>query len=271
MSVYSGLSIIQIGSRKYGVYLEESDWDYMVIIPESRVQSFLDGWKDAKITEFPNPKRYRVKGIPPTVDHVIEGSPPDGVYDLTVVPKPDGMSDNRFIKENWRIYWMIHISDIPPEHEKELKERLLYIKKWAKDNNVYGGAYPGGIAYFLYTLNTILKGYDRKTTYSQLYQRCLYYHSEYKYTHITYMADASFNHMRDIIKGTIREYKYRYLIETNQSEETLHASKYLLNDMKNAYIDNDCILYSSYDVSEKIERWIEDLHRYNIKATFRKL
>jgi hypothetical protein len=33
------------------------------------------------------------------------------------------------------------------------------VKRWAKENGVYGGAFPDGISYFIFTMATITCGY----------------------------------------------------------------------------------------------------------------
>lgn len=271
MSIYRGINPIQIGSRKYGIYDEDSDYDFVLLVPQSRVRAILDAWSDAEISEYKNPFRYRIAGFAAKGSgRAIPGVPVDATYDITLVPKPDNMPDDRFLTENWRIYWMIHITDIDDEIRPEMIARLTQIRKWAKDNKVYGGAYPGGVSYLIYARNTILKGYTRNLAFKMLYKKCLYYHPEYQYTHVSHMSDKNFEYMRKLLTGESlsgEAYPFIYTITSPTLDNAVRNARYLLDKVEDAYIMNDGIIRSKRDIRSVVDTWIDELRSYNIAAT----
>lgn len=255
-----------LGPRKYGIAEEGSDYDFLLIIPESKAKDILPMWEDADIIEYsstpdlsamlPVNAGYRIKGIANenTASYL---SIPTGVhYDILVITRPDKIPDSNFILTDISLYSMISMDDITSN--TDFKSRFAAIRKWAKSNNVYGGVYPGGTGYIIYTLNTLRKGYSLEKSLKMLSNKCLYYSDVYKYKHVSYVSDRSFRHMENIIRGRVVPGSYQYSIRSKYQEEVLQLAKKLLDtSLEIQYISNEGIIHASSDISDDISKWSE--------------
>lgn len=271
-------SLHLIGSRRHGVNEDDSDYDYLLIVPESKVPDTLSLWRDADIIEytnipdlsaiFPIDIGYRIKGISNEDTANILSTPVGILYDVLVIPRPDRTSDSSFILENVSLYRMLKADNAvyaSKEVHSDLKDRVKTIRLWAKNNNVYGGAYPDGTGYFIYTMNTMKKGYSCNKSLHMLYTRCLYYCDEYKYRHISYVAEKSLKHIYNILCGTVKKGSFQYQVMSNRMEEVLRLSKKLLDETPTImYIENSGIIHSSSDTADSIEKWSEWLQSLGI-------
>lgn len=272
-------SLHLIGSRRYGVNEDDSDYDYLLIVAESKIPDILSIWKDADIIEYTNtpdlsttlPVRigYRVKGITNEYISSILSIPVGSLYDVLVIPRPDRISDSNFILENNNLYRMICTEDTiqyTKSINPDLKDRVKTIRTWAKKHGVYGGAYPDGMGYFLYATNTIEKGYSHDKALRMLSTRCLYYHNEYKYKHISYVSDKSLKHIGNILSNRVVPGRYQYQVLSSRMEEVLRLSKRVLDETPGImYIENTGIIHASSDVSDEVSKWSEWLQSLGIE------
>lgn len=260
---------ILIGSRKYGVNEEDSDYDYLLIVPESKISDALSVWRNADIIEYTNTPDlsatlpvdagYRIKGIADNDTANILSTPPGAIYDVLVITRPDTIPDTNFILSNVNLYRMLRIGDsIHPDTSiyGDLKARLRAIRSYAKDNSIYGGAYPDGMGYLIYTINTMKKGYTLEKSLKMLSTRCLYYHDEYKYRHVSYVSDKAFKHIANICNNKVKNGVFQYQIVSKRIDEVLRLSKKLADNCQGMmFIDNNGVIHASTDIAESIKEW----------------
>ena len=227
MHVYDGITPITVGPRRYNISHEYINYAYLLLVPRDKVIDILTLWRDKEITEMTSLRGYRIRGIlqegdsrniissknvpsidtnansPTKVSKDDRGNNPgadtitsEKAYDITVIPMPEGMSEDKFIHENWDIYWFINMIDVP--NRKKLRARFLHIIRWAIDNDVYGGDYPDSMGYLIYAANTINKGYSHDKAVNAIHQRCLYFHHVFKYSLISHVPTSSLKRMRDL-------------------------------------------------------------------------
>jgi len=255
---------ILIGSRRYGVNDEDSDWNYLLIVPESKIHSIISTWGDNLHSADTG---YRGRGIITEEMSNILHAPVGAQYDVIMLPRPDTMTDSRFILENINVYRMIRIDKvISPNMDADcdLKSRLRAIRTWAKTNNVYGGAYPNGTGYLIYAINTMKKGYSVEKAIKMLSTRCLYSHDEYKYKLVSYVHDRSYKYMADVYANRVNKDTYQYQIVSNCTIEVLRHSHQLLDSNSNImYIENNGIIHSASDAYDDIKVWC-DMHNVDV-------
>ena len=269
---------ILIGSRRYGVNEEDSDYDYLLIVPESKISDVLSVWGNADIVEYintpdlsatlPVEAGYRIKGIANDDTASFLHTPLGALYDILVVSRPDIIPDSNFILENINLYRMLRMDEIIPSNMNincALKDRLRAIRIWAKKNDVYGGVYPDGMGYLIYAINTLKKGYSTEKSIKMISTRCLYFHDEYKYKHISYVHEKAFKHMTNVYNNKVKEGIYQYQIMSKHMEEVLRLSKKLFDHIPNImYIENNGIIHSSSDISDDIKVWSDWLQNLDI-------
>lgn len=116
------LGPILIGSRRFGVHEEDSDYDYLLIIPNSEVPSVLSSLSESDIIEYSNTSEtslftpfrigYRIQGISSGEVPYIGKLPKGSIYDICIVPRPDNISDSRFILENLNLYRLLYVIEL---------------------------------------------------------------------------------------------------------------------------------------------------------------
>lgn len=168
---------------------------------------------------------------------------------------------------------MIHITDmagLTDTQKDELRTRLTQIKKWTKDNGVYGGAYPDGISYFIFAMTTVQNGYRRDDIWRLLHQKSMYYHTEYKYSHIQYVSDRHFDVIR---RKTNLSFSYmtdqcthHYQLSSPKMSAVLRSHKYLYEKEPIVssrdlliFMENEGTIYSSHDVYNAVLSWVGEL------------
>lgn len=65
MNIYKDINPILIGSRAYGVFDEDSDYDFLLLVPSNQVSTIISFWLEGEIfniTPLENPKRYNIIG-----------------------------------------------------------------------------------------------------------------------------------------------------------------------------------------------------------------
>lgn len=274
------LDPILIGSRKHDVNEDDSDYDYLLIVPESRVSDTLSMWTNADIIEYVNTPDlsatlpinagYRIKGITDDNTASLLSTPIGSLYDILIVLKPDIIPDSNFILSNINLYRMICMYESIPyiDHnytDNDIKMRLRSIRSWAKIHGVYGGVYPDGMGYLIYAINTMRKGYTLSKSIKMISTRYLYYDDEYKYGHISYVSDKSFKHMSNIVNGRSTLGKYQYQILSARMDEVLRMARKLLDECKCiSHIDSSGIIHASSDVSESLSSWSSWLQSLDI-------
>lgn len=265
------LDPILIGSRKYNVNEDDSDYDYILIIPESKVSDILSLWKDGDIREYVNSSStlpleisYRIQGISNREISEILHIPENVEYDLLLIIRPDNISNTGYIMENVNLYHMINIYT-KYSSNMNIRKRLKLIRKWTKSKGIYGGFYPDGFAYLIYVINTFKKGYTDEMSLKMLGTRCLYSHEEFKYKHISYVSDNAFKHIHLLCQEKDQEEKYQYQIISTCMNDVLKLGKKLCDDSHvYMYISQDGVIHSSSDISDDIQRWKKWLEEYHI-------
>lgn len=275
------LEPILIGSRKFGIHEDDSDYDYLLIVPDSRISDVLSSLKDADITEYSNRCNkslfvpfhigYRIRGISSGDVPFIGNIPKGSTYDIHVIPRPDIVSDSHFILENLNLYRLLRVIELlrasTHNGKNDLISRVKSIRKYAKAKGIYGGAYPDGTCYLIYAINTMRKGYNMDKALKMLHQKCLYYHVEYQYSHIAHVSGKSFKHMEDISTNNHKEGKYQYKIDSHRLDEILGLSCQLLDISPQVmYITNDGIIHASSNVQSHISKWSSWLESNGIKC-----
>lgn len=191
MSLYTLFEPILVGSYKYGIYDDSSSIDYIIICTYENLRILFDAWKYASINEIKictNIKSYLISGKC-NDKNVIKNDKIGSSYNIIVIIKDTNISDRQFMLQNYHIYWMIKINDLPTDQYNIIKNRFLLIKNKAKSDGRYGGNYPTGLGYLIYTLNTIDKGYNDETALNNIHLRCLYYHPGVGYDFINNLSN----------------------------------------------------------------------------------
>lgn len=247
-------SLYLSGSRLYGIHDSTSNYNYVLITEERYVPSIITmcgpdadiiDYRDISI--FPIDISYRIRGISNTDMKRCIGIDVDLRYDILVVCKEICVSDTYYVLEDKNLYNMVY-TDI----STDLREYTMDIITWAKDHNVYGGAYPNGIGYLIYSMNCMRKGYSYDRAIKMIYRRCLYYHDTYRYNHISHVANKSLRYMANM--NIV--YKYRYSITSYHMDDVLRLARSLIDDTDDLlFIDNDGNIHSSTDIVDSIDRW----------------
>lgn len=263
---------ILIGSRRYGYHSDDSDYNYLLIVAASNISDFLSSWSGVDIVEYtdtlgissllPVQHGYRIKGTKVSSPLVQGVNTP---FDIIVVPRADNLSDEAFIMGNRAIYKLLYLSTMCTD---QVHERVRYIRRWAKTNHVYGGAYPNGIGYLIYTINTYNKGYSLETSMKMIYQRALYFDPDYKYRHISHVSNKSFRYMRAICTDSLSKGTYLYQIHTQRIDDVLGLSKRLLDNSSTImYIENSGIVHAMADSIGDIDVWSSWLREMDLEIS----
>lgn len=255
-----------IGSRRYGVNEDDSDYDYVLIVSRSSISDVLSEWKESNITEYKDTilgVYFRIRGHSTRCIADKLSIPPGSLYDILVIERPDNITTSDYILGNSHLYHMIYIDDIA----HELQTRVKIIRKWAKDHHLYGGAFPDGTAYFIYTLNAMKKGYSLDRTIQGLYIRCLYQYEGYKY--ISFVAEKSLRYMRAVLQGSVRQGQYQYHLVSDRIDDALRLSRQFIDTTQHIlYIENNNIIHASDEIHSELNDWCKWLSSVGINMIF---
>ncbi len=243
-----------VGSRGYRVHEDKDDWDYLAIIPEDQVEAILSKWRSMdhiRVEEVKGllvPATYRVRG------HDILGSSKDNQVDsILVIPRPPSIGSGAFILSNSILYTLVNL--IPKDLDlDEVRRRLGYLKSWAKEHGFYGGAYPDGLCYLIFTINTMTRGYSLEGSMAMIFNRALYYHHILGYGPISHVATKNLQHMITYHKVD-RTQLQQYRLPESYS---LRLVRPLLDKIPEIrFIENDRTIWMDKDMKDAIDAWIK--------------
>lgn len=247
-------SLYLVGSRLYNIHDDFSNYNYILIIDSRHIPSIVAICGDdadiidyTDISLFPVDINYRIKGVSNDRMHDTYGIPIGVQYDIMVVCKDSAIPASSYVLGNKNLYYMICTTI-----DSSLREYCMSIIRWAKDHNVYGGAYPNSMGYLMYAMNCMRKGYSIDRAIRMTHRRCLYHHEVYKYNHISHVALKSLRYMANMNVG----YRHRYTVSSRHMEDVLRLSRSMIDGTDGLlYMDNHGHIYSDTDITEYIDAW----------------
>lgn len=251
------METILVGSRGYGVNSDDDTWDYLAIVPENQMDEVLEKWREYEME--------KAWGTLIPVSHWIHGHgilSPGGKDRILVISRPMDVGIGAFILGNATLHTLVHL--IPPDVDiQEVRRRLIYIKAWARDHGFYGGAYPDGLCYLIFVLNTMAQGYTLERSMEIISNRVLYHHHILGYAHISHVGAKNLQHMVSPHRPA-----QSYHLVSKALDHVLHQCRPLLDKTPEIkFIENDGSIWVtgiSEALRETIETWVKRLQTQGI-------
>jgi len=250
---------ILVGSQRLGIANKNSTYDFLLLVPRSRILDLLSEFQNDEIISY-------VGSNPLNIQYIISGTSNSSIssylsipinykFHIYVILKPNNMSKIDFIIENTNLYSYLYLYDSVTD---EMKKYLQEIISFAKKNGIYGGVFPDGFGYFLFMVNVYNKGLSCEKAIKNLYRKEFYYSDIFQYTHIEYISDKSLQHIKYIIdnKSICCDFVYKF-----DCKDTMHIYtlvKKLLDENKHIiYVSNDHKIHCIQESQENILTWIK--------------
>lgn len=250
---------ILVGSQRLGIADKDSAYDFLLLVPKSRILDLLSKFQNDEILSYigsnPLKMKYLICGILNSFLSTYLSMPINHKFYIYVILKPDNMSKIDFIIKNTNLYSYLSLYDSVTD---EMKKYLQEIISFAKKNDIYGGVFPDGFGYFLFMVNVYNKGLSREKAIKNLYRKEFYYSDIFQYTHIGYISDKSFQQIERIINNKSICCNSVYNIDCNDTMHMYTLVKKLLDENKYImYMSNDHKIHCTQDSKENILTWIK--------------